>query len=462
VQTNIPFLQNVLSNHQFLHSTVDTQFIDENQELFNLKPTQNRAQKLLHYLGHVMVNGPTTPIPVKAKPSSTDPVIPPVTMGEPPVGFRDVLLRDGPEGFAKAVRAHRGLLLMDTTFRDAHQSLLATRVRTHDLKKISPFVSHNFNNLFSLENWGERREELVNRLKVEEMLSATFDVAMRFLSECPWKRLQELRALIPNVPFQMLLRGANAVGYTNYPDNAVFKFCEVAKENGMDIFRVFDSLNYLPNMLLGMEAAGAAGGVVEAAISYTGDVSDPMRQKYSLEYYLKLAEELVRAGTHILCIKASGCRLPLMRSQAGHGRPAEAGRSRLLVNALRDRFPDVPIHVHTHDTAGAGVAAMLACAEAGRDVVDVAVSLAGIQGRCCAGYNGGNSISSWRGVGRLDETGFMLDGCKKRRCRSTGGLHGRHDVPAQHGGHGRLHQGDQPGHRWVHNSRQQLAPAQRP
>ncbi|XP_042368108.1 pyruvate carboxylase, mitochondrial isoform X2 [Plectropomus leopardus] len=350
VKTNIPFLQNVFANHQFLHSTVDTQFIDENQELFNLKPTQNRAQKLLHYLGHVMVNGPTTPIPVKAKPSSTDPVIPPVTMGDPPVGFRDILLRDGPEGFAKAVRAHQGLLLMDTTFRDAHQSLLATRVRTHDLKKISPFVSHNFSNLFSLENWG----------------GATFDVAMRFLSECPWKRLQELRALIPNVPFQMLLRGANAVGYTNYPDNAVFKFCEVAKENGMDIFRVFDSLNYVPNMLLGMEAAGAAGGVVEAAISYTGDVSDPMRQKYSLDYYVKLADELVKAGTHILCIK----------DMAGLLKP-EA--SKLLIGALRDRFPDVPIHVHTHDTAGAGVAAMLACAAAGADVVDVAVdSMAGM------------------------------------------------------------------------------------
>ncbi|XP_014855347.1 PREDICTED: pyruvate carboxylase, mitochondrial [Poecilia mexicana] len=350
VKTNIPFLQNVLSNNQFLHSTVDTQFIDENPELFNLKPTQNRAQKLLHYLGHVMVNGPTTPIPVKAKPSSTDPVVPSVTMGDPPVGFRDVLLRDGPEGFAKAVRAHQGLLLMDTTFRDAHQSLLATRVRTHDLKKISPFVSHNFSNLFSLENWG----------------GATFDVAMRFLSECPWKRLQELRALIPNVPFQMLLRGANAVGYTNYPDNAVYKFCEVAKENGMDIFRVFDSLNYLPNMLLGMEAAGSAGGVVEAAISYTGDVSDPMRQKYSLDYYVKLADELVKAGTHILSIK----------DMAGLLKPEG---SKLLIGALRDRFPDVPIHVHTHDTAGAGVAAMLACAEAGADVVDVAVdSMAGM------------------------------------------------------------------------------------
>uniref|UniRef100_A0A3Q1IMG3 pyruvate carboxylase n=1 Tax=Anabas testudineus TaxID=64144 RepID=A0A3Q1IMG3_ANATE len=375
VKTNIPFLQNVLSNNQFLHSTVDTQFIDENQELFNLKPTQNRAQKLLHYLGHVMVNGPTTPIPVKAKPSSTDPVVPPVTMGEPPVGFRDVLLRDGPEGFAKAVRAHQGLLLMDTTFRDAHQSLLATRVRTHDLKKISPFVSHNFSNLYSLENWG----------------GATFDVAMRFLSECPWKRLQELRALIPNVPFQMLLRGANAVGYTNYPDNAVFKFCEVAKENGMDIFRVFDSLNYLPNMLLGMEAAGAAGGVVEAAISYTGDVSDPMRQKYSLDYYVKLADELVKAGTHILCIK----------DMAGLLKP-EA--SKLLVGALRDRFPDVPIHVHTHDTAGAGVAAMLACAEAGADVVDVAVdSMAGMTSQPSMGA----IVACTKGT-KLD-TGIALD-----------------------------------------------------
>uniref|UniRef100_A0A4W4E5C0 Pyruvate carboxylase n=1 Tax=Electrophorus electricus TaxID=8005 RepID=A0A4W4E5C0_ELEEL len=350
VKTNIPFLQNVLSNDQFLYGTVDTQFIDENPDLFNMKPVQNRAQKLLHYLGHVLVNGPTTPIPVNAKPSPVDPVVPAVPLGDPPTGFREVLLRDGPEGFARAVRAHQGLLLMDTTFRDAHQSLLATRVRTHDLKKIAPFVAHNFSNLFSMENWG----------------GATFDVAMRFLCECPWKRLQELRSLIPNVPFQMLLRGANAVGYTNYPDNAVYKsnkeniLLQKPEKNGMDIFRVFDSLNYLPNMLLGMEAAGSAGGVVEAAISYTGDVSDPTRQKYTLDYYLKLAEELVKAGTHILCIK----------DMAGLLKP-EA--SRLLVGALRDRFPDMPIHVHTHDTAGAGVAAMLACAEAGVDIVDVAV-----------------------------------------------------------------------------------------
>nr|XP_006129736.1 pyruvate carboxylase, mitochondrial isoform X1 [Pelodiscus sinensis] len=344
VKTNIPFLQNVLSNDQFLRGTVDTQFIDENPDLFNLRPGQNRAQKLLHYLGHVMVNGPTTPIPVKARPSPIDPVVPSVPLGDAPIGFRDILLREGPQGFAKAVRQHPGLLLMDTTFRDAHQSLLATRVRTHDLKKISPFVAHNFNNLFSIENWG----------------GATFDVAMRFLYECPWQRLQELRELIPNIPFQMLLRGANAVGYTNYPDNSVFKFCEVAKENGMDIFRVFDSLNYLPNMLLGMEAAGQAGGVVEAAISYTGDVADPTRTKYSLDYYVQLAEELVKAGTHILCIK----------DMAGRLKPRGW---ELLVGTLRQHFPEMPIHIHTHDTSGAGVASMLACAASGADIVDVAV-----------------------------------------------------------------------------------------
>lgn len=344
VKTNIPFLQNVLGNDQFLRGTVDTQFIDENPDLFNLRPGQNRAQKLLHYLGHVMVNGPTTPIPVNARPSAIDPVVPSVPLGQPPSGYRDILLREGPSGFAKAIRQHKGLLLMDTTFRDAHQSLLATRVRTHDLKKISPFVAHNFNNLFSMENWG----------------GATFDVAMRFLYECPWRRLQELRELIPNIPFQMLLRGANAVGYTNYPDNSVFKFCQVAKENGMDIFRVFDSLNYLPNMLLGMEAAGQAGGVVEAAISYTGDVADPSRTKYTLDYYINLAEELVKAGTHILAIK----------DMAGVLKPRA---SSMLVGALREHFPNVPLHIHTHDTSGAGVASMLACAAAGADIVDVAI-----------------------------------------------------------------------------------------
>uniref|UniRef100_A0A1W7R9W0 Pyruvate carboxylase n=1 Tax=Hadrurus spadix TaxID=141984 RepID=A0A1W7R9W0_9SCOR len=345
VKTNIPFLLNVLENDKFLNGTIDTHFIDNNPELFMFEPTQNRAQKLLHYMANVMVNGPMTPLATGLKPNEIEPCVPEIPAEKkPPKGWRDILLERGPEGFAKAVREHKGLLLMDTTFRDAHQSLLATRIRTHDILKISPYVSHNFENLFSLENWG----------------GATFDVAMRFLHECPWDRLQQMRSLIPNIPFQMLLRGANAVGYTSYPDNVVFKFCQLATQCGMDIFRVFDSLNYLPNLILGMEAAGKAGGVVEAAISYTGDVSDPSRKKYDLNYYLKLSDELVKAGTHILSIK----------DMAGLLKPPAA---KLLITSLRDRHPDIPIHIHTHDTAGAGVASMLICAECSADVVDVAV-----------------------------------------------------------------------------------------
>ncbi|KAH8254209.1 hypothetical protein KR032_008870 [Drosophila birchii] len=361
VKTNIPFLLNVLENQKFLHGVLDTYFIDEHPQLFKFKPSLNRAQKLLNYMGEVLVNGPQTPLATTLKPAVVTPPVPEVPLDlspealereergeakvtEPPKGLRDILVCEGPEAFAKEVRNRKGLLLMDTTFRDAHQSLLATRIRSHDLLKISPFVAHNFNNLYSLENWG----------------GATFDVALRFLHECPWERLEEMRKRIPNIPFQMLLRGANAVGYTSYPDNVVYKFCELAVQTGMDIFRVFDSLNYLPNLILGMEAAGKAGGVVEAAISYTGDVSDPNRTKYDLKYYTNLADELVKAGTHVLCIK----------DMAGLLKPEAA---RLLITAIRDKHPDIPIHIHTHDTSGAGVASMLACANAGADVVDVAV-----------------------------------------------------------------------------------------
>uniref|UniRef100_A0AAR5NXW8 Pyruvate carboxylase n=1 Tax=Dendroctonus ponderosae TaxID=77166 RepID=A0AAR5NXW8_DENPD len=356
VKTNIPFLLNVITNQKFINGAVDTYFIDENPQLFNMVPARNRAQKLLVYLATVLVNGPQTPLATKLKPAEVKPQVPKVSLEylsykpdqkpeiHPPKGFRQIYKEQGPEAFAKAVRNHKGLLLMDTTFRDAHQSLLATRVRTHDLLKISPFVTHNFSQLYSMENWG----------------GATFDVALRFLHECPWERLEEMRKHIPNIPFQMLLRGANAVGYTNYPDNVVFKFCELAVQTGMDVFRVFDSLNYLPNLILGMEAAGKAGGIVEAAISYSGDVSNPNKKKYDLKYYVNLADELVKAGTHVLCIK----------DMAGLLKPKAA---KMLVSALRDKHPDVPIHIHTHDTSGAGVASMLACAEAGADVVDVAV-----------------------------------------------------------------------------------------
>lgn len=345
VKTNIPFLLNVLQQPSFLDASVDTYFIDEHPELFTFKPSQNRAQKLLAYLGEVAVNGPTTPLATKLLPAHVNPPVPTIPAGEsPPYAFKDLLRNYGPEAFAKAIRNNPGCLITDTTFRDAHQSLLATRVRTYDLAKIAPYVSHGLSNLFSMENWG----------------GATFDVSMRFLHECPWERLELLRKLVPNIPFQMLLRGANAVGYSSYPDNVVYRFCDLAVKCGMDVFRVFDSLNYLPNIYVGMDAVGKAGGVIEAAISYTGDVSDPTRTKYDLKYYVDIAEKLVKAGTHILAIK----------DMAGVMKPAAA---KLLVDTLRDKFPDVPIHIHTHDTAGAGVASMLACAYAGADIVDAAV-----------------------------------------------------------------------------------------
>jgi len=344
IKTNIPFILNVLGHPQFLNETVSTRFIDENPQLFDFQPSQNRASKLLKYLGNVVVNGPSTPLVTDILPSKLKIVPPSVPLSRPPFGLRDVLKAEGPEGFAKAVRRNRGAMITDTTFRDAHQSLLATRVRTHDLLQISPFVAHNFNNLYSLENWG----------------GATFDVCLRFLHECPWERLQEMRSLVPNIPFQMLFRGSNGVGYTSYPDNVLFKFCELAVEAGMDVFRVFDSLNYLPNLQVGMEAAGHAGGVVEAAISYTGDISDPTKTKYNLAYYLDLADELISSGAHVLCIK----------DMAGLLKPRAAT---ILVDAIRQKHPHIPIHVHSHDTSGAGVASMINCVQAGADVVDLAV-----------------------------------------------------------------------------------------
>ena len=346
----------------------DTQFIDENPDLFNFARTQDRGSRLLRYLGEVMVNGPMTDLPVDTPPANVSPTISPVQTSNPP-GWRDVLQSRGPEAYAKAVRQHNGLLITDTTMRDAHQSLLATRVRSRDLVNCAPFVSNDLANLGSLECWG----------------GATFDVALRFLHECPWERLQQLRSEIPNIPFQMLLRGANAVGYTNYPDNAVREFCQLAKDNGMDIFRVFDCLNYMPNLLFGMDAAGQSGGVVEAVISYTGDVTAGNGNKYNLDYYMRIASELVKNGAHILCIK----------DMAGLLTPKA---TKMLIDAIRQRYPDIPIHVHTHDTAGVGVASMLAAYEAGADMVDAAVdSMSGMTSQptlgalvACAGEDATN------------------------------------------------------------------------
>eukprot|EP01062_Namystynia_karyoxenos_P024979 TRINITY_DN19789_c0_g1_i2.p1 TRINITY_DN19789_c0_g1~~TRINITY_DN19789_c0_g1_i2.p1 ORF type:complete len:1227 (+),score=537.64 TRINITY_DN19789_c0_g1_i2:299-3682(+) len=349
VSTNIPFIRACLSHPDFLAGVTDTSFIDTHPDLLAPSASRNRAQKLLYYLADVAVNGPKTPLATTMEPDTKEPLPPPLSKEEEDrvqqEGMRYILTSKGPEAFCKAVRERKNLMLMDTTMRDAHQSLLATRVRTRDLCTVAPFTAASLAQCsYSLECWG----------------GATFDVALRFLRECPFARLRMLRELIPNIPFQMLLRGANAVGYTAYPDNVVYKFCAQAHEAGMDVFRVFDSLNYLPNMKLGIDAARKSGGVAEAAICYTGDICDPAKTKYPLSYYLEFAEQLMEAGAHCLAIK----------DMAGLLKPNSAT---LLVGELRKKFPDTVIHVHTHDTAGAGVAAMLACAEAGADVVDVAV-----------------------------------------------------------------------------------------
>eukprot|EP00127_Corallochytrium_limacisporum_P003425 Clim_evm53s149 gene=Clim_evmTU53s149 len=352
VKTNIPFIYNVLNHPDFVDGAVTTDFIGTHPDL--TRPTddqmsQNRAQRLLHFIGETTVNGPMMPLGVPdAVIGDVKVDVPIVPSTKRPEGLRDIFLQDGPEAFAKEVRNRRKngqALMMDTTLRDAHQSLLATRMRTADMLTIAPYMAQTMGGAYALECWG----------------GATYDVALRFLREDPWDRLIRLRERIPNVPFSMLLRGANAVGYTNYADNVVYKFCKEAKEHGMDVFRVFDSLNYYPNIQVGMDAVNQAGGIVEAAICYTGDVANPRKGSvYTLDYYLDFARKLVSGGAHVLCIK----------DMAGLLKPNGA---RLLVGALREEFPEIPIHVHTHDTAGAGVASMVACIQSGADAVDAAV-----------------------------------------------------------------------------------------
>ncbi|KAJ8662008.1 pyruvate carboxylase [Lichtheimia ornata] len=353
VKTNIPFLQRLLTHDTFINGNCWTTFIDDTPDLFRLVQYQNRAQRMLGYLGDVVVNGSQIKGQVGEPSFKQELEIPtlydnadkPVNVNVAPTeGWRKIFVEQGPEAFAKAVRAYPGTLIMDTTWRDAHQSLLATRVRTTDLLRIAPTTAHALSNAFSLECWG----------------GATFDVAMRFLYEDPWERLIALRKAVPNVPFQMLLRGANAVGYTSYPDNVVYDFCAKAVKAGMDVFRVFDSLNYVENMRLGIDAVKKAGGIVEATICYTGDVTSTKKTKYDINYYVNLTQELVNEGIHILGIK----------DMAGLLKPEAA---KLLIGTIREKFPDLPIHVHTHDTAGTGVASMLAAAEAGADVIDAAI-----------------------------------------------------------------------------------------
>ena len=349
VKTNIPFLINLLQHPKFLRGESDTQFIEDCPELLEFGSLQNKADRILLFLANAAINN------VTIEGTTGEPGIkvqhPPKVLAIPQqnINWRAVLKEKGIDAFLKEVRQHQGLLLTDTTWRDAHQSLLMTRVRTYDLVAAAPATNNVLTGAFSLEMWG----------------GATFDVCLRFLRECPWQRLKLLRKLVPNIPFQMLLRGANAVGYTAYPDNVVKGFVKKAYECGIDIFRIFDSLNYVENLKLGIDAVKDAGGIAEVAICYSGDILDQKR-KFTLQYYLDLVKELVDYGIHILAIK----------DMAGLLKPQAA---KILVSEIRKRYPDLPIHVHTHDTAGTGVASMLACSDAGADIVDCAMdSMSGL------------------------------------------------------------------------------------
>ncbi len=345
VKTNIQFLENVVTHPDFLAGSCDTSFIDKHPELMRAKERKDRGTKILKFLGGVIVNG-APGVSSRLEPTRLrEPHLPRVDPGRPrPAGTRDILREQGPEALARWVLAQDRLLVTDTTMRDAHQSLLATRVRSYDLLRIAPATSYLAAGLFSLELWG----------------GATFDVAMRFLKEDPWERLHWLSEAIPNVCFQMLLRGANAVGYTNYPDNVVEAFVAAAAKAGVDIFRVFDALNWTKGMAVAMEAVRRSGKLCEGAMCYTGDITDPKRDKYPLAYYVALAKELERMGAHMLAVK----------DMAGLLKPFAA---RKLVKALKEEV-GIPIHLHTHDTSGNAGATLLEAAQAGVDIVDAALS----------------------------------------------------------------------------------------
>ncbi len=350
VSSNLAFLENVIAHPLFKSGECTTRFIDTTPELFKFQQRRDRASKLLRFVGDVTVNG-NPEMKGRARPSHalSKPLLPRADLTAPPAaGTRDRLKQLGPEKFAQWMRDEKRVLLTDTTMRDAHQSLFATRMRSADMLAVAPHYARLLPELFSLECWG----------------GATFDVALRFLKEDPWARLQQLRAAVPNVLFQMLLRASNAVGYTNYADNVVRYFVKQAAQGvdgsgGIDVFRVFDSLNWVENMRVAMDAVIDNGAVCEAAICYTGDLFDPARPKYNLKYYVAMAKQLEKAGAHIIGIK----------DMAGVCRPAAA---RALVRALKDEV-GLPIHFHTHDTSGGAVASVLAAIDAGVDAVDGAM-----------------------------------------------------------------------------------------
>jgi pyruvate carboxylase len=356
VATNLVFLENIISHADFKANNYTTRFIDETPALFEQTKRQDRATKLLTYIADVSVNGhPETKSRARPPKDVAAPVIP--NFGDAkPSGTRQLLDELGPKGFADWMKDQTRTLVTDTTMRDAHQSLLATRMRTHDIVNIADAYAAGLPSLFSLECWG----------------GATFDVAMRFLTESPWERLHKIREKAPNILLQMLLRGSNGVGYTNYPDNVVKYFVAEAAENGIDLFRVFDCLNWVENMRVSMDAVQEAGKLCEGVLCYTGDMLDSARPKYDLKYYVGLAKELEAAGAHILGLK----------DMAGLLKPEAA---KVLIRTLKQEV-GLPIHFHTHDTSGIAAATVLAAVEAGADAVDAAMdALSGLTSQPCLG-----------------------------------------------------------------------------
>ncbi len=344
VATNLAFLEGLIGHPNFRDNSYTTRFIDNHPELFDLAPRRDRATKILRYIADITVNGHPE---VAGRPRPPEHALAPVVPRMQAVGHGElpkrILDRQGAKALADWMLAQKRVLFTDTTMRDAHQSLLATRMRTHDMKQVAAAYASNLPDLFSLECWG----------------GATFDVSMRFLQECPWERLQVLRASLPDSLLQMLLRGANGVGYTTYPDNVVRTFVRQAAESGIDIFRVFDSLNWVENMRVAMDAVLETGKVCEAAICYTGNLLDPDRPKYDLAYYVAMARELAAAGAQVIAIK----------DMAGLLRPEAARR---LVKALKEET-GLPLHLHMHDTSGIAAASLLAAVEAGVDAIDAAM-----------------------------------------------------------------------------------------
>ncbi|MCL2456652.1 MAG: pyruvate carboxylase, partial [Defluviitaleaceae bacterium] len=340
IKTNVQFLNNILDHPKFIAGECHTTFIDDTPSLYELPKSRDRDTKILSYISEIAVNARSNFNGLRM----SEPAPVPEINGAIKNGLKQILDSKGADAVKNFCLQSKKLLLSDTTLRDGHQSLLATRVRTKDMAAIADYMAFAMSDAFALEMWG----------------GATFDVAYRFLSESPWERLRILREKIPNILFQMLLRGANAVGYTSYPDNLICQFIKEAADAGIDVFRVFDSLNWLPNMELSIEEVLKNNKICEGYICYTGDISDPARDKYNLDYYVKMAKELEKRGVHILGIK----------DMSGLLKPYAAQK---LVSTLKNEI-GLPIHLHTHDTSGNGVATLLKAAEAGVDIVDVAIA----------------------------------------------------------------------------------------